>query len=549
MNRIPLGLLIALLILPAFPGYVWALASSNIPLDSPVYLYLDKLAGFGLITSDTKGIRPYSKAETARLLLEAEANLVKNEEQIPPLAFEFIKRIRELIPREASLREEPEKAPLVDYSPVASARLRYVYLDGKPRSYNRDVLDPANQSAFGFIGGNLRPQPPGVVHQSGTEGTPLVENNEGVAYGDGHNLEFRWSMEGYLGRYATVLVEPNALHTDETNRLSLQKGYLKLGSGGIELEVGRDANWFGPGYRGATTLTNNAANFDMVKLSSPEPVDVGWIKKYLGDFKYALIGSRFDATGSGADYRKPWFFGMKLTLKPKPWFEIGANLVRQEGGPGFTGDVSLFDQIFGGADNDHVNSIAGIDLRIRIPWLRNTEIYGEYSGEDSASFWPFVESYVAGIYIPCLTPSGRDDLRFEYYRGSVIHYTDWQFPAGYVYKGMTPGHSQGGAAEEFFVRYSHWFSARNSLALEYFHTERGQEGRLKVNSAGRYDPVNGVMQAVERKDALRAFWSLPFYGDVDLNVNYGWERISNVDLVPGNDRTNQLVTLALSYRY
>ena len=233
MNRIPLGLLIVLFLLSAFPGHVWALASNNIPLDSPVYQYLDKLAGFGLITSDTKGIRPYSKAEAARLLLEAEANLVKNEEQIPPLAFEVIKRIRELVPREASLRKEPEKAPLVDYTPVASARLRYVYLDGKPRSYNRDVLDPANQSAFGFIGGNLRPQPPSVAHQSGTEGTPLLENNEGVVYGDGHNLEFRWSMEGYLGRYATVLVEPNALHTDETNRLSLQKGYLKLGSGGV----------------------------------------------------------------------------------------------------------------------------------------------------------------------------------------------------------------------------------------------------------------------------------------------------------------------------
>ena len=52
-----------------------AVTSVNIPLDSPVYLYLEKLSGFGLITSDIKGIKPFSKAEAARLTLEAEKNL------------------------------------------------------------------------------------------------------------------------------------------------------------------------------------------------------------------------------------------------------------------------------------------------------------------------------------------------------------------------------------------------------------------------------------------------------------------------------------------
>ena len=47
-----------------------ALSSTNISLDSPLYAYLDKLAGMGLIHSDVKGIKPYSKAEAARLLLE-----------------------------------------------------------------------------------------------------------------------------------------------------------------------------------------------------------------------------------------------------------------------------------------------------------------------------------------------------------------------------------------------------------------------------------------------------------------------------------------------
>ena len=59
------------------PAISWGLASNNIPLDSPIYTYIDKLAGFGLIDTDVHGLKPYSKAEAARLVIEAEENLKK----------------------------------------------------------------------------------------------------------------------------------------------------------------------------------------------------------------------------------------------------------------------------------------------------------------------------------------------------------------------------------------------------------------------------------------------------------------------------------------
>jgi len=527
-----------------FPGNgaCSGLASNNIPLDSPIYLYLEKLAGLGLISGDMKGVRPYSKAEAARLTLEAEKNLDSVDGEAFSFAGEIIRRLHDLIPRELSLYREPELSQWLDFNPMASARLRYVYLDGVPRSYERNARDPGHQSVFGFIGGDLRPSFTTTVHQSGTEGTPLLENNEGIIYNDGHNIENRWAMEAFLTRWISMEAEPLLLNGPDgrdggrSTRLFLNKGYIKLGGGGLELEVGRDANWFGPGYRGALTLTNNAKNFDFIKLSSPEPIDVGWVKRYLGGVKYSLIFSRFDETGTGNGLRRPYFLAMKLAFKPKPWFEIGGNFVRQEGGPGLQGSTSLKDFIFGGGNSNKNNSIAGLDLRFRIPWLRNTEFYGEFVGEDSALFWPFVESYVAGFFIPSLSESGKDDLRFEYFWGHQILYTDFKFPHGYTYHDLPVGHSQGGGSEEFFLRYSHWFSPRNNLALECFHTERGNVGRIGD-------------QAVERKNAGRVFWSLPFYGDTDLNLMYGWERIHNFDLVAGEKRTNQIFRLDLSYRY
>ncbi len=549
-----LAIILAVFAFCSPPTSAWALASNNIPLDSPIYLYLEKLEGFGLIKSDVKGSKPFSKAEAARLVLEAENGLSSYDGGGLAFSAELIKRLKELLPRELSLYSEPHQAPWFDFNPIDFARLRYVYVDGIPRSYNRPVFVRGHQSAFGFIGGDLRNEPGAVLTESGTEGTPLLENNQGVVYKRGSNGDFRWGVEGFVTSKVSLFLEPIALTTPKparngrSNTLALLKGYIKIGGGGLELEVGRDENWFGPGYRGATTLTDNAKDFDLIKLSSPEPIDVGWVKRYLGDFKYSLIFSRLGETGTGANLRHPYFIGVNLRDKPRPWYEIGFHAMRMEGGPGFQGSTSLVDEIFGGGTTNHNATTAGFDLRFRIPWLRNTEIYGDYSGSDSASFWPFVESYVAGFYIPCLTKSGMDDFRFEFFYGNPKLYADFKFPAGFVYHDMPFGDSQGGATIEFFARYSHWFSVRNNLALEFFHTERGNEGRVTVDSAGVYDP-NGMLQAVERKNALRLFWQLPVYGDIDMNVMYGWEQIHNFNLVQGVNQTNQLVKVDLSYRY
>jgi hypothetical protein len=528
-------ILLAALISLTLPTSGWSFASNNVPLDSPIYSYLDKLTGFGLIDTEVAALRPFAKAEVVRLVLEAQGNLGALDGEERRFADQIIARLEDLLPREFALRRG-DKAPWIGYNPGPAARLRYVYLDGVPRSFTRQVFDPGGQSVFGFIGGNLRHTPPAIIGKAGSEGTPLLENNEGINYGRGSNLDASVALEGYLGSSASLLIEPDLLVEPDDTELVLRKGYLKLGGGGLELEVGRDANWFGPGYRGALTLTNNARNFDLVKISSPEPLNFDWVKRHLGQLKYAFIVSRFGATGSGQSLREPYFLGGKISLKPNSWFEIGGNFVRQEGGPGLKGSTSIQDLVFGGGDTNKSNSIAGIDLRFTIPQLRNAQLYAEYVGEDSALFWPFVESYLAGFYLPRLSASGKDDFRFEYLWAHQLLYSDFKFPAGYTFHNMSPGHSQGGGTEDFFCRYTHWFSLRTTSALELFHTDRGKWGRVPG-------------QAIERKNAVRGFFSTPLYGDLDLGLMYGWENIENFNLEQGTKQTNQLMKLDLNYRY
>ncbi|SNB45070.1 capsule assembly Wzi family protein [Geobacter sp. DSM 9736] len=547
-KRTSLVAVLALAFFFSFAETSWGLASNNIPLDSPMYFYLEKLAGFGLIRDDITGLRPYSRAEAARLVIEAERTMEENGGGRDRVAESILSELRILLAREISLYREPDKAPRFDFNPLSGYRVRNVYLDGASRSYERPVHDPGGDGVFG-IGSGLRPDNryPSLVQQHGTEGTPLLENNEGIRYVDGHNIEIRVAGEAYAGHYVAGLLEPllvSSRRTDDT-RLFLNKAYLKLGGGGLEIEVGRDANWFGLGYRGAITLTNNARNFDHVKLSSPEPISL----RYIGDIKYAFILSRFDQSSAGGVERRPYFLGAKLSVKPTENLELGLNLGRQAGGPGVNNGLGeTVRGLVGGTNSDNTNSIAGLEARYRIPLLRNTEVYGEFSGEDSAFFWPIVESYVAGFFIPVLSDSGKDDFRFEYFWGDQILYTHSTFPQGYIYQGRPIGHLQGGAAQEFFFRYSHWFSPRNRLALEYIHGERGNVGRVTVNAVGEFDPA-GILQAVERRNSWRVEWNLPLRGDIDFNALYGWERINNVDLRPGSDRTNQVFKVDISYRY
>ena len=529
-------LALAVASLAGLPAKGWALASNNLPLDSPVYPYLDKLASFGLIRSDMHGIRPITRAEAARLYLEAEQNLSTGTETTGSMADDLLRELRRLLRREITLRDPSEQALPYDIRLLSDFRVRYVYLEGVPRNYERQVHDPGGDGVFG-IGSGLRPDNPfpSPATQHGSEGTPLVENNEGVVYGRGSSVDARFSSEAYVGRHFSAFLEPMFLYGEHDGLIQgrLNKGYAKVGGGGLELEVGRDANWLGLGERGAITLTNNAVNFDLIKLSSPEPISL----RYLGDLKYVVIASRFDNTVTNGAERQPYFIGAKVSVKPVPDLEIGLNMGRQVGGHGVDNSLSaILSGILGGAGNDNTNNLAGLELRWRVPALRNTELYGEFSGEDSASFWPIVESYVAGVYVPRLTDDGRNDLRFEYFLGNRILYTNTTFPEGYIYRGLPIGHSQGGATQDFFLRYRHWFSARHNLALDYFHTDRGKTGRLPG-------------QEVEEKNAWRAAWSVPLGVRSDLELTYGWEHVHNLNLTGGVEQTNQVAKVEFSWRY
>jgi hypothetical protein len=61
--------------------------------------------------------------------------------------------------------------------------------------------------------------------------------------------------------------------------------------------------------------------------------------------------------------------------------------------------------------------------------------------------------------------------------------------------------------------------------------------------------IDGVRQAVERKYAGRMFWDLPLGSDLDGQIGYGIEKVNNLNLVNGAERTNQMVKFEIRYKY
>jgi hypothetical protein len=114
-----------------------ALASDSVPLSSPIYDDLDRLAGMGLISTKAKQSRPYSKAEAARMALEAATNIARNDTAAPAFAMELVARFRRLLARDENSAAEPGSR-LFELSFSSKVLNRYVGETGGV-SYDRPV--------------------------------------------------------------------------------------------------------------------------------------------------------------------------------------------------------------------------------------------------------------------------------------------------------------------------------------------------------------------------------------------------------------------------
>ena len=427
-----------------FSSYVKSkeLVSTNVPLDHWSYESIDKLIGQGLVDSSMMTTKPVSRFEMARHIAEADEKFQRLN-----LQNEIISGILDRLKKEF----EPELA-------TTGA------VDGKPiLDFAKPIEDPYLKYVYG-------------------RSTPDIENVRGDTFDKSSNLRAGFAARVQLFDIAAFYVHPEYPWSSENDSQNIEiiEGYGKLMLGKLEVEVGKDSMWWGPGYHGSMLMSSNAEPFKMIKLSNPAPVLLPWIFQALGPFKLVWFLTQLE---EDRPVPRPNLTGMRINFKPHPAVELGlsrAILFGGEGRPkyGFGDYLKAFfgnnESLSGDKENDQ---LGGFDASVLLPidWLlpaKSVKLYTDWVGEDQAGVFPSKWGRIYGMKFYDILKTGKTDLDIEYANNHVpgnpnVFYTHPAFDPGYFYKNRVIGHFMGTDSKDLFFRLTHYLNKDVILGLQY----------------------------------------------------------------------------------
>jgi len=461
-----------------------ASASTYIPVDDRIYDLLYRLEAEGVIESGLLTTRPLSRKEAVRLLLEAERNSGNANTFIQSLV--------------ASLKDELIND--VDNTrfikPVDFLYGKYLYADS-------DIQQ-------------------------------LYYNNDGDHYEKGSNLRAGFSSRAEFDWFS-LYINPELRYSEDNTDLVMKRGYGVLSFLGLDLQIGKDSQWWGPGYHGALLLTNNAEPFTMARLTNPQPVLLPWIFKYLGPFNFTFFTTRLEKDRK--DVPEPYLWGMRLNFKPHPYIEIGLQRTAMLGGQGRSESLKTWwYSLTGKGENiagiESGDQKAGFDVKLTLPFkLQPMQLYAEAAGEDEAGGLPIKWAYVTGVFLPRLLNLERIGFRAEYATDHVtghpnVWYRHHIYTAGYTYKGRIMGHHMGTDSKDIFVETSYLIPGKNGkVSLFYDREEHNLSRRIR-----------------EKKDELGLTADLEVIKGLELEASYGHGSFRNFDNIAGEDRDINVLT-------
>ncbi|MDH7499419.1 MAG: capsule assembly Wzi family protein [candidate division NC10 bacterium] len=494
-----------------------AFASSNIPLGSWIYEPLERLINSGLVEEASLSTRPLSRGEVAKILAQAIGKIEKGggpysyqnpllEDQLETLIEEFQWELQRM---DAYPFGEKEKARWYSIKPLDTVQAKVGYAE-----------DPY-----------------------------LLENAKADARAHGFNLRLGSSSRVELAEYLSLYVHPEYRYDDEQNKGYLLETYGKLTLFNIELEVGRDSLWWGPGYHGSLLLSDHALPLDLAKLSSATPFRLPWIFRYLGTFDLSLFLARLE---ENRDFPHAKLMGMRIDWSPFSFLELGLSrvvLFDGNGRPSY--DLGDYWTVFtareenkpGKFDNNQIASLDGT-LRLRnvgryFPLATSLVLYGEYGGEDMAGEksgipFPYKAGVIGGILLQDLFTLEGLDLRAEYARTDKVWYRHGVYTSGYTYKGIVLGHHMGGDADDFYFRLSHWLNKNWQIALDFDQQRQGRSQSVEIRE--RYVEPSVLL--------FRP-------GEIPLSVLLGYRFVDtrNAGFQRGEHHRNHLLSLEASLHF
>lgn len=470
-----------------------AAASTNIDINSDVYGLLQKLEAEGLVQSGLLATKPLSRQEVVRLILEAESNA----EDKSPFIRNLVKSLKE------RFKDDLENEEFIKLVEDPYAQFIYSDSDHSDRlSYNNDGYNYEKDLNFRF---------------------GLSSN------GDFHQLSFH--------------IDPEIRFSGSDSVLLANKAYGTFSFSKLDIEFGKDSQWWGPGHHGSILLSNNTEPMTILKLSNPQPVFLPSVLKYLGLFKFVFFATKLENDRAVSN---PSLWGMRINFKPNPYIELGINRTALLGGEGRPENLKTWAKSFLGKDENIAETggtgdqRGGIDLKLTIPFRwQPFQLYAEIAGEDEANFLPSKEAYLGGVYLPRILNMERLDFRFEYTTTHVgrqpnVWYNHSIYKSGYTYKGKIIGHHTGTDSEDFF------------LQLQYLFTESGS-GQISVSYDREKHNLSGEINEISDEFTLE--FNLTLKNAIDIKTFYRTGKITNPDNIDGANRKINILVSSIIYKF
>lgn len=467
------------------------LVTSDIPLESKYYLYLDKMEAMGYMKDMSSATKPYSRYIVAKRLAKVNPEGMPNylrvyyDEMCNELSDEIAYIIvhEPLNPetgREMSCDKDhtpkaegykPKKMVMVISKKAAKNREAYLNkANAVSNKYNKKKIDAyyADQynalvaekismadsehfdnnvklrTASAELSAQSMDQMAYTYRRTDASYQPLHGQNNGYRYGEGVNAVGKVNVSGNLGNDLAVSITPRVSYDkDQHGKASLQEGYARTHLGVMTVTAGKQAlNWGSQFGNAGLSLSDNATPHPMVQIGLLEPIQTKAIGKIDGKVFMAKMGKH--RTDSFLKWKlDSWnpsttleendhgnFWGARLEFQPADFLTLGMQRISID--KRWFGSKLVGDRY---EDYKKANDQAGYDLRLKFPGLQLFgDMYGEYGSSRASDLFIGKKSYRYGIYIPQLAKDGSWDAVIEYnHNTGEWNYHGGEFPGGWSY--------------------------------------------------------------------------------------------------------------------
>ncbi|MFC1667048.1 capsule assembly Wzi family protein [Candidatus Omnitrophota bacterium] len=378
----------------------------------------------------------------------------------------------------------------------------------------------------------------------------LFENKDGWNLKDGFNLRAKLTSWAKVANFFAISLAPGIRYSTKDTDIDLEDAHIRFShpSYNMELAIGRNPMWWGPGFHGTLLLTDNAFPLDTVRWNNVHPFRLPWLLRKIGRFNAQFFISRLEEKRV---IENPFITGWRLDYTPWSFLKFGFGHILMHGGKGvkrlgfanFWSSASLAFSAAGGGTETENHIISGdIQLFIRridrfIPIATGIKLYTEWGAEDESGNVPIDLATITGAYLTDVFKIPGFDGKIEFAKFDKIWYSHFRYASGYTHRGNIIGHHLGADSEEIAATAIFNFPNEYKLSSTLSHQRRGLS---KAN--------------VETLDELRLEFSvidaLKVYNihHVEMDMFYELENIKNYNNT-ANEIRNHIFGVEVKRRF